>query len=259
MHRVLFALAAAGGVYFVLLPTSGAQTVWSGYDFAFTKENNADETDSDNWDIITSNVAIIRAATEGIYNPFEEGFYGSESPADTEWATDYNNPDDEISATNYAALDFVPWLNAYVEGLNTGQLPTSLIGRNAVVRLVTDNIYLDLRFEAWTPSNGGGGFSYLRALPPPDYNVDGFVDAADYVQWRKTNGNQAPLGTGADGYPDEIVNEDDYNLWFKHFGTTVPGGAGMAIAAPEPSALTFIMLIVLAGNVRIRLNLVGMR
>jgi hypothetical protein len=55
---------------------------------------------------------------------------------------------------------------------------------------------------------------------PGDFNADGQVDAADYVVWRKTDGNQA-------GYDD----------WRTNFGAT--GGAGAAVGAnaavPEPT------------------------
>jgi hypothetical protein len=250
MHRVLFALAAAGGVCFVMLPIAGAQTVWTGYDFSFSKASNVDPSFPENQDRITDNVWITRAPQGGIFNANVESFWDSESPADTEWATDYNNPDDEIAATNYAALDFVPWLNAYVEDIGTGQLPASLIGRNAVVHLITDNIYLDLRFESWV-FGGGGGFSYVRALPPDepettgDYTLDGFVDAADYVHWRKTNGDEVPAGTGADGFPDGTIDDADYGFWVTQFGTDVSlGSGGTAIAAPEPAGLTFLLLAI---------------
>jgi hypothetical protein len=78
-----------------------------------------------------------------------------------------------------------------------------------------------------------------------DYNRDGRVDAADYVFWRSTFGQNPTSGDGADGNVDGIINADDYNVWKANFGTIgavgVPGSQGAASstseAAPEPSTL----------------------
>jgi hypothetical protein len=144
---------------------AAAQTVWSGYAHSFTKPASTDPNDPENQDRITDNVWVTRASTGGIYNISQETFYDFSSPADTEWATDLNNPGDTIAATNWANLDFASWIDAY-GGSGGGTLPARLIGRNAVVHMISDNIYIDLRFTDWT-AGGGGGFSYLRAVPEP--------------------------------------------------------------------------------------------
>lgn len=63
---------------------------------------------------------------------------------------------------------------------------------------------------------------------PGDLNNDGFVNAADYVFWRKNGGSQA-----------------SYNLWRANFGR-LAGGAGTNLnsstSVPEPT--TLIMLII---------------
>ena len=54
-----------------------------------------------------------------------------------------------------------------------------------------------------------------------DYNLNGIVDAADYVVWRKTLGTSvAPPFTGADGDGDATIDQDDYGVWRAHFGQT---------------------------------------
>ncbi len=58
-----------------------------------------------------------------------------------------------------------------------------------------------------------------------DHNGDGFVDAADYVLWRKTGGN-------AQGYAD----------WRTNFGTTA--GNGSSTQVPEPAAWGMVVLAV---------------
>jgi hypothetical protein len=254
MHRALFALAAAGGVFFFMLPTSYAQTVWSGYDFSFTKANDTDVLLPENQDRITDNVWLTRKVQEGIYNIRQETGFVLNSPADTEWATYRNNPSETIAATNYENLVFAPWIEAY-GGQGGGTLPDRLLGGPAVLHLITDDVYLDLQFTGWTSNQGGGGFSYDRALAPAgpdttgDYNLDGFVDAADYVHWRKTEGDEVPGGTGADGVPDGTIDEDDYGFWVAQFGTDVSlGSADPAFTVPEPAGLPLVILAILCVN-----------
>jgi hypothetical protein len=62
---------------------------------------------------------------------------------------------------------------------------------------------------------------------PGDHNDDGFVDAADYVVWRKLDID------GPDGYED----------FYENFGEPASGGAGGAI--PEPSAFVLLGATVL--------------
>jgi hypothetical protein len=65
-----------------------------------------------------------------------------------------------------------------------------------------------------------------------DFNHDGFVDAADYVMWRKTNSG------------DMIA----YNTWVQHFGESLAGsggGNGASANAPEPG--TWLLMTVFAG------------
>jgi hypothetical protein len=58
-----------------------------------------------------------------------------------------------------------------------------------------------------------------------DYNNNGFVDAADYVVWRKTLGQQVLNGgDGADGDMSETIDEGDYDFWRSRFGLTTRGG-----------------------------------
>ena len=43
--------------------------------------------------------------------------------------------------------------------------PPSLVNRDLVVHLITDNIYIDIKFTSWASgqSGGQGGFSYERS------------------------------------------------------------------------------------------------
>jgi hypothetical protein len=166
LNRAWFASTGIFGILlaFALGELASAQSVWSGASYPFTKLDSTDPSESENQDRITSNVWMTRGSSGGIYNIAQESFYDSLSPFDTEWATDLNNPGDTIAAANWANLDFAIWIDAY-GGPGGGTLPARLIGRNAVVHLISDDIYLDLQFTGWT-AQGAGGFSYLRAVNP---------------------------------------------------------------------------------------------
>jgi hypothetical protein len=61
---------------------------------------------------------------------------------------------------------------------------------------------------------------------PGDLNGDGFVDARDYVFWRKNAGTQA-----------------QYDEWRANFGTGSGNGAGALQAVPEPATLVLMALL----------------
>jgi hypothetical protein len=76
-------------------------------------------------------------------------------------------------------------------------------------------------------------------LPAPgeaDYNGDGLIDAADYVQWRK--------GLS----PDDT--EAGYELWKTHFGEMGSPGGGGAVPEPAVVSLLAIALAALPGSRR---------
>jgi hypothetical protein len=132
---------------------AAAPQVWSGRTYYFIKANWADWTLAPNQDHITDLVRITRANSHGIFNIAQESEYTIPvSPVDTEWATG--------DAANWPALTFATWENWH--GLN----PPSTVGVDAVVHLITDDIYIDIRFESWTQAATGGGFSYYRAPDP---------------------------------------------------------------------------------------------
>jgi T5SS/PEP-CTERM-associated repeat protein len=76
--------------------------------------------------------------------------------------------------------------------------------------------------------------SVISTVLPGDYNGNGIVDAADYVVWRKTDGNQ-----------------EGYNLWRTNFGRTVGSGSGAtgsaSAAVPEPAGILMVLTASLAG------------
>jgi len=131
-----------------------AAQIWSGRTFSFSKSGGANPALPANQDRITPLVWITRGNTQGIYNAYSEVAYSSfYSPAGTEWATG--------DAVNYSSLSFSPW------ELWNGSFPPLMVGVNAVVHLIDEDIYIDIRFDSWASGLlGGGGFSYHRASEP---------------------------------------------------------------------------------------------
>ena len=61
-------------------------------------------------------------------------------------------------------------------------------------------------------------FAHARSPIPGDFNHDGTVDAADYVVWRKTDGDDQP----------------GYNTWRANFGQPAGSGSGAGANADRP-------------------------
>jgi hypothetical protein len=91
---------------------------------------------------------------------------------------------------------------------------------------------------------------------PGDYNLNGVVDAPDYVLWRDTLGLAVTAFSGADGDGDGTIDDDDYGVWRAHFGQTVAGsGSGQVLSVPEPSVVLTALagMLVVAGHLPRRL------
>jgi hypothetical protein len=254
----------------ILSPLASAQTVWSGLTFNFTKAANGDASLPENQDRITNDVWITRNSFGmGLLNASSEcdallgcTYTHNSSPADTEWANAAMpaNSDQTIAATNWQNLAFTNWEGSY--GNIVGRVILTPTYRDAVVHLISDDIYLDLRFTDWGQL-GAGGFSYLRSTPSStptstgDYNHNGVVDAADYVMWRNTLGQSAsPAGSGADGNGNGTIDEGDYSFWRSKFGNVAPGsGAGGSLTGaevPEPMVTTLLTVGLVFGLLRLR-------
>lgn len=125
-------------------------TVCSSPKVFFTKENFADWNQPENQDRITDNVWITRQDLQGIFNiKLSDAFSKSISPANTEWTFG--------SATNHQNLTFNSWQNWHNSN------PPSTVGRDAVLHLIDEDVYLDIKFLSWTQNRQGGGFSYERS------------------------------------------------------------------------------------------------
>jgi hypothetical protein len=115
---------------------------------------------------------------------------------------------------------------------------------------------LDLNGEAYHLSYAAGtGGNDLVLLPgaapvgvPGDFNDDGFVDAGDYVTWRKgilPANDEPPAGAGP----------EDYDTWFEQFGSDGPGSGGSPTgdgAVPEPSAMLLAVIALFGISVAVK-------
>ncbi|MCX5805974.1 MAG: hypothetical protein NT010_07895 [Proteobacteria bacterium] len=145
--------------------------IWESNLITFTKASWADWTKPANQDHITSNVWLTRADYAGLFNIAQEsssdGYLGS-APADTEWAFSLYglNEGRTMTASNYSNLDFYSW------GESCDWYPPGLVDTPGVVHLISDDIYLNIKFTSWAVGQdgggkGGGGFSYERTSPVP--------------------------------------------------------------------------------------------
>ncbi|HEY3394101.1 MAG TPA: hypothetical protein VGK58_15415, partial [Lacipirellulaceae bacterium] len=123
----------------------------------------------------------------------------------------------EISLIN----GFTPSAGQSFDILNWG----SLSGAFSLVALPS------LEGLAWDTSQLATGILSVAPGLPGDFNLDGSVDAADYVVWRKTGGTQ-----------------DGYNTWRTNFGQTAANGSGANAnaAVPEPGTLVQLLAGMLA-------------
>lgn len=135
-------------------PDSGMEeerTVWVGAAMTFSKANAADPTLAENQDRITDLVWITRDNGGGqIYNVKSESQAASgSSPKGTLWAIGSIDEIDDLDFRTFrAAVD----------------KPKNVVGKDLVLQLVEENIYLQVKFTSWS-NQGGGGFTYERSTP----------------------------------------------------------------------------------------------
>jgi len=135
---------------FELMLVGEGATVWAGPVITFANTCALCSTDQ-----ITPNVGITRGESSGIFNAVTEtqsaGKEGM-SPTDTEWA--YG------TTAELGELEFQPWF-AWL-GFKS---PSRSVDQDAVLHLIADNVYIDIRFTSWVDGQGSGGFSYTRTTP----------------------------------------------------------------------------------------------
>lgn len=97
---------------------------------------------------------------------------------------------------------------------------------------------------------------------PGDYDQNGFVDAADYTDWKSSFGSFVTPGSGADGNGDGTVDAADYIIWRNQLGAGIspsavsaPNFSGTQVSEPS-SCISPLMIIVFSHlfrrNIRLR-------
>lgn len=122
-------------------------TIWTGPTINITNVTTADV------DQITPSVGLTRGGSQGLYNATTEaGFTHFFSPQNTEWANG--------TTANYVALSYSDW-NTWSKVVNGG--PPNTVGVNAVLHIISDDIYIDIKVLSWAV---GAGFAYQRSTAP---------------------------------------------------------------------------------------------
>jgi hypothetical protein len=100
----------------------------------------------------------------------------------------------------------------------------------------TKFVWAFISFE--NPLTPGGG----------DYDADGDVDGADFLEWQRSVG---ATGTGlpADGNGDGVVNAADLGMWQRNYGSLAGGATAASQLTPEPSCVSLIGLAIAAVGV----------
>lgn len=128
--------------------------IWDGPDVTFTKTAGANWNLTQNQDYLTDNVILTRASSQGLFNIAQESVYNGNSPSDTEWA--------EGTTADFNSLSFTNWRDA------VQWCPPCSVGNNYVLHLISDDVYIDVKFLSWDAGGGSSnGFSYQRSTLKP--------------------------------------------------------------------------------------------
>ena len=151
--------------YFIILLTPlfcFSQTIWDGPMMTFTKQNFNNPSLENSQDRITDLVWLTRGGDNVLFNAKTQSSApnnGYNSPEDTRWA--------EGDTNNLSSLVFSDFKSAAPKSSNGTPRVKNMVGKNYVVHLITDNIYIDLKMLSWQQGGGnGGGFSYERSTNP---------------------------------------------------------------------------------------------
>ena len=126
-----------------------SSTIWNGSIITFEKSDGSDPTAAANQDRLTSNVWITRGNNGGqIYNIAKENTSDkNNSPIGTAWAI--------------GTLDQVESLSFNKFRIAVGS-PKDVVGKDLVLHLIEDDIYLSVKFSSWSTGKEGG-FAYQRS------------------------------------------------------------------------------------------------
>lgn len=174
---------------------------------------------------------VVSSGTADIVTPVPslDGFPMGGSSGSYSQEFDMNDPA-AYNPAFFAASGVFPSdaFNALVNALNVGKA------------------YFDIHTSAFPDGEIRGFLSHVEG----DYNLNGVVDAADYIVWRDTFGE---IGDGlvADASENSMIDADDFDAWRSNFGATglsfAPASGTVASAAiPEPTSAILVLLALVA-------------
>ena len=125
-----------------------SSTIWNGPLKSFTKTDGSNASEETNQDRLTAKVWITRGNNGGqIYNAAQEDKSDKyKSPIGTEWAVGNINDLDKL-----IFYDF-----------RIAIQPKNIVGKDLVLHLIEEDIYLSVKFKSWSQGKKGG-FSYERS------------------------------------------------------------------------------------------------
>ena len=125
-----------------------SSTIWNGPLKSFTKTDGSNANEETNQDRLTAKVWLTRGNNGGqIYNAAQEDKSDKyKSPIGTEWAVGNINDLDKL-----IFYDF-----------RIAIQPKNIVGKDLVLHLIEEDIYLSVKFKSWSQGQKGG-FSYERS------------------------------------------------------------------------------------------------
>ena len=128
-----------------------APIIWTGPKLTFEKSDGADPESPEAQDRVTESVVLTRGDGNVLFNiVVEDNANAAVSPRGTLWSMG--------TTETLESLEFVPLREAANNRMR------DLPGKDMVLFLVEENIYIDVRFISWRSGRGrGGGFSYTRS------------------------------------------------------------------------------------------------
>jgi hypothetical protein len=161
-------------------------------------------------------------------------YFTTASPLDKIWTTgDLGSVDplyavDAVDANLVNAVDVNLFADAWF-GLEQSITETDLTSRGYTGQFLDDVL-------------AAFGFGGLEG----DFDADGDVDGADFLDWQRQLGSTVPNGTGADANGDGTVDGLDLGVWTDNFGEVgaLPAGSPIAASVPEPAALSLAAMVV---------------
>ncbi len=126
------------------------------------------------------------------------------------------------------------FLGFWHHGVASGAPANWVSGPGVSNRSLSDGDWDSLAFtlDLFDQTSFASGLNASQATTlPGDFDRNGQVNELDLVRWRSELGNDVFLpGFGADGNADQHVRYDDFLVWQRHFGESLPNNQTI----PEP-------------------------